>query len=114
MSEPEPASIDVPPLAASREAVSYGDLLALIKRHEQLARLCDQLEACADALPAWPTQAAVDTLCRALADITRREAENGGSLAAGLFGQVAGDPLAAALFCHVTACNTADLIHAQD
>lgn len=90
------------------------DLAPLIARHAQVARLCDRLEACADRLPAWPTEAEVEQLCRELNDLIDREQESDGVFVAELFGSEARDSLTSALLRQIDTWQVANLIHAQD
>jgi hypothetical protein len=113
MTAPEP-QIDEPALAAEWSCiVQEADLHRLMTRHERLARLCDLLEACADALPAWPTEAEAERLRAALGGFIEGEAE-GDAFVAEVFGRGLRDPLATALTHHVDARHAGDLIHAQD
>lgn len=90
------------------------DLAPLMARHAQVARLCDWLEACADRLPAWPTEPEVEQLCRELNDLICREEKSDGVFVAELFGSEARDPLTSALLRQIDAWQVANLIHAQD
>ena len=90
------------------------DLVPLITRHAQVARLCDRLEACADRLPAWPTEFEIEQLCRELNDLVAREEESDGVFVTELFGSEARDPLTSALLRQIDVWQVANLIHAQD
>ncbi|MBP33136.1 hypothetical protein [Methylobacterium sp.] len=113
MTAPE-SQIDGPTPAAEWSCIfQEADLLRLMTCHERLARLCDLLEACADALPMWPTEAETERLRVALIDFVERKAE-GDTLVAKVLGCGLQDPLATALVRHVDARQTGDLIHAED
>jgi len=113
MMAPEP-EVDGPAPAAERPCIiQEADLHRLMARHERLARLCDLLEACADALPAWPADAEAERLRAALFGFVESEAE-GDAFVAGILGRGLRDPLATALTRHVDARHAGDLIHAED
>lgn len=110
---PEP-STKLPTPRAERSCIIHEtDLHRLMTRHERLARLCDLLETCADALPMWPTEAETERLRIALIGFVAGE-NAGDALIAGIFGSGQQDPLAAALVRHVDAWHAGELIHAED
>ncbi|XYD12399.1 hypothetical protein R1A27_31035 (plasmid) [Methylobacterium sp. NMS12] len=107
-------STDSPIHAPGRSCViEEADLDRMVIRHEQLACLCDLLEACADSLPIWPTGTQAEQLRLALSAFVVGERKGDASLTkivrCGLQ-----DPLAAALIRHVDARHTDDVVHAED
>ncbi|WP_404338320.1 hypothetical protein AB2M62_05305 [Sphingomonas sp. MMS12-HWE2-04] len=89
------------------------DLARLIAEQEDLAGLCDMLEACADALPIRPAPESASQLCASLHELVAREAEGDTTFAA-LFGRDAGDVLTLALLDQSRRRRADDALHAQD
>ncbi|MCB4805595.1 hypothetical protein QO001_005701 [Methylobacterium brachiatum] len=107
-------SSDSPIHASGRSCgIQEADLNRMVKRHEQVACLCDLLEACADSLPIWPTDTQAEQLRLALGAFVEGERE-GDAFIARVFRCGLQDPLAAALMRHVDARHTDDLVHAED
>lgn len=102
------------PFARRWHVIHEIDLVPFVAWHERLRRLCDRLEACADALPDWPAPREMDELCRGLRDVIERETARDGAFIAELFGRDLRDRLAAALLRRVDTSQTADLIYAED
>ncbi|NGM37330.1 MULTISPECIES: hypothetical protein [Methylobacterium] len=94
--------------------IPEAELHDLIARHERLAHLCDQLEACADKLPVWPNEMEAGRLREALEAYVERAAEHEDLLVTQTFGRSLQSPLAEALIHHVDLRHIDDLIHAQD
>lgn len=107
-------STDSPIHAPGRSCIiQEADLDRMVTRHEQLACLCDLLEACADRLPIWPTDTQAEQLRLALGAFVEGERESDASIT-NIFRDGLNDPLAAALMRHVDARHTDDVVHAED
>lgn len=86
------------------------DVIHLMAEHGRRGALCDQLEACADALPGRPSPDTAAQLCRALLEIAQAQNEGPGTM----FRRRDADPLTAILLDHVRARRLSDASHAID
>jgi hypothetical protein len=112
MIEMQPPAGRVLPFARRWHVIYEIDLVRFVARHEQLARLCDRLETCADALPIRPSRAEAEQLCRILDELTEA-AENDDALIADVF-RGSESPLNAALLRAIRARRTADHVYGQE
>lgn len=103
----------VVPFARRWHVIQEIDLVELVTRHEDLARLCDQLEACADALPAPPDRATIDALCHMLDDVAKRHERTRPAIA-DLLDRAPVHPIATALIDRARTRHTAEEVHARD
>lgn len=113
MDEKEPPIASVVPFTGWH-LIQEVDLARLVARHERLAQLCDRLEACADALPEWPSASETARLCRELEMHVEQEMRYDGSFLAEMFATESRNRLTAALLRQVDTRQVADVIHGQD
>ena len=93
--------------------IEVAELHHLMARHTRSAGLCDRLEACANALPAWPLKDEAERLRAALKEFIGHDGLGTADLAE-MLGPGLPDILTAALLRHVEARRTEDLVHAGD
>ena len=102
----------VVPFVRRRPVIEDIDLAAIVADHARLRAVCDSLEACADALPDRPSDAAALWLSlRAVVACHDREEA---TVIDTLFACDLGNPLTAALLGRVRARRLSDAIHADD
>ncbi|MFJ7441489.1 hypothetical protein ACIQW5_28135, partial [Methylorubrum thiocyanatum] len=89
--------------------IEVAELHHLMARHTRSAGLCDRLEACADALPAWPLKDEAERLRAALKEFIGHDGLGTADLAE-MLGPGLPDILTAALLRHVEARRTEDLV----
>jgi len=104
----------VVPFCRSWHVIGGLDLARLMDGHAELRKLCDQLEACADALPTMPSLAENRAIRARLAKSIHRYAHGGGALLDALFWRDPRQPLTAALLAQIRARHAADDANAQD
>jgi hypothetical protein len=90
------------------------DLVRLAADHAALRRLCNELEACADALPLTLSPRQLQSLCHGLRDFVSSHEAAGEVMLTTMFGRDPTDPLTRALVSHVAARHAADAAHALD
>jgi hypothetical protein len=89
------------------------DLVRLAAGHTALRRLCNELEACADALPFTLSGPHVLALCKRLRDFVERSETADEALLTTMFGRDR-DELAQSLLSQVRAWHANDAAHAHD
>lgn len=109
MTEIDQAAANVVPFKGGLHAIAEADVVRLMTEHSRRGALCDQLEACADALPDRPLPETADRLCKALLDLADAPAGAGAMLQ-----RFGADSLTAILLDHVRARRLSDACHAAD
>jgi len=102
----------VVPFVRRRPVIEDTDLAAIVADHARLRDVCDRLEACADALPDRPSDAAA--LRRSLRAVVASHDREEAAVIDTLFARDLSDPLTKALLWRVRARRLSDAIHADD
>ena len=102
------------PLAGRRHVIHERDLAPLIAAHARLLDLCDQLEACADALPGRVSDAAVAAVRHDLGAVVASHPRDENAVIDALFARHFDDPLTAAVVGRLRARHVSDAIQAED
>lgn len=90
------------------------DLARLMAEHGRLAALCDELEACADLLPALPTRERSAALREALGTLAVRDDRAVALYLQDMFTRQQDDPLTCALLDKVRTLHITDAAHAEE
>jgi hypothetical protein len=90
------------------------DLARLLSGHDDLARLCDELEICADALPTLPDATTIERLCDVLDEQALRLERSTEPAIADLLGHDPANPITAPLVRRIRMRREGDAAHARD
>ena len=94
--------------------ISELELAAMMSDHARLRRLCDQLEAIADALPTMPATSRVRLCCAELREFLPAHHRQEAELLGRLFSGARGSALSALLLDRVRERHLADAGHGED
>jgi hypothetical protein len=90
------------------------DLVRLAADYIGLRRLCNELEACADALPFTLSPQQIQALCQRLRDFIVSNEDSDETLLKTMFGRDRGDQLTQSLLSRMRAWHANDAVHAHD
>ncbi|CAN5222907.1 hypothetical protein BH09PSE3_BH09PSE3_10500 [soil metagenome] len=104
----------VVPFCRQWHVIHEVDLVRLAADHAMLRRLCNELEACADALPLSLSPQQLQSLCQRLREFVAKYEVADEVLLKTIFGRNPTDKLTRSLICHIQARHAADAAHAHD
>jgi hypothetical protein len=114
MTDESDLKANVVPFCRRWHVIHEVDLVRLAADHSVLRRLCNELEACADALPFTVSPRQLQSLCQGLRDFVARYEAVDEMLLKTMFGRDLADQLTHALLSLVQGRHAADASHALD